>query len=117
SSKSRSAAVFGLTEYAAPHDETFISAIRPKPLCPTSWAPTDFLTSERAIPNRSQDDVIVGRRSPTDSIEGFTLDVLVLGAERHAAIVSLGDVLPEAERQLGQALVVRDAVGGRGAAK
>ena len=64
------------------------------------WAPTDFLTSERVMPNRSHDDVMVGRRSPTDSIEGFTLDVPVLGAERHAAIVSLVDVLPEADRQL-----------------
>jgi len=31
---------FGLTEFAAPHDETFISAARARNLCPASSAPT-----------------------------------------------------------------------------
>src|SRR5262249_60979711 len=54
--------------------------------------------SERIVPNRGHYDVIVGRRIATDSDEGFTLDVLVLRAEGHAAIVSPVDVLPEAHR-------------------
>src|SRR5262245_63255575 len=45
--------------------------------------------SERIVPNRGHHDVIVGRRITTDSDEGFTLDVFVLRAEGHAAIVSL----------------------------
>src|SRR5262245_31731484 len=73
--------------------------------------------SERIVPNRGEDDVVVGRRIATDSDEGFTLDVLVLRAEGHAAIVSLVDVLPEAHRHGRQAFVVRDAVGGRVAGK
>src|SRR5262249_11325141 len=36
--------------------------------------------SERIVPDRGQDDVVVGRRISTDSDEGFTLDVFVLGA-------------------------------------
>jgi len=42
------------------------------------------------------DDVVVGRRITPDSDEGLAFDVFVLGAEGHAAIVPLVDVLPEA---------------------
>src|SRR5262244_968394 len=73
--------------------------------------------SERIVPDRGQDDVVVGRRISTDSDEGFTLDVFVLGAEGHAAIGSLVGVLPEAHRHVRQGSVVRDAVGGRVAGK
>ena len=50
------------------------------------------------IVTNGHDDVIVGRRSTPDPREGFTLDLLVLDAERDAAIVSLVDVLPETRR-------------------
>src|SRR5262249_59130728 len=57
--------------------------------------------SERIVPNRGQHDVVVGRNITPDSDEGFTLDVFILGAEGHAAIISLVDVLPEARRYFG----------------
>ena len=59
------------------------------------------IRSERIVPDRGHDDVVVGRNITPDSHEGFTFDVLVLGAERHAAIISLVDVLPEARRYFG----------------
>ena len=59
------------------------------------------IRSERIVPDRGHDDVVVGRNITPDSHEGFTFDVLVLGAERHAAIISLVDILPEARRYFG----------------
>src|SRR6516162_2589061 len=57
--------------------------------------------SERIVPDRGHHDVVVGRNITPDSHEGFTFDVLVLGAEGHAAIISLVDILPEARRYFG----------------
>src|SRR5262245_21810450 len=57
--------------------------------------------SERIVPDRGHDDVVVGQNISPDSHEGFTFDVLVLGAEGHAAIISLVDILPEARRYFG----------------
>src|SRR5262249_41599655 len=51
---------------------------------------------ERIVPDRGHHDGVVGRNITPDSHEGFTFDVLVLGAEGHAAIISLVDILPEA---------------------
>jgi len=58
------------------------------------------LPSEWIVPDRGEDDVVVGRRITPDSYEGLAFDVLVLGAEGHAAVVSLVDVLPEAHRHV-----------------
>ena len=57
--------------------------------------------SEWVVTKGGHDDVIVGRRITPDSHEGFTFDVLILGADGHAAQVSLVDILPEARRYLG----------------
>src|SRR5262249_21298217 len=57
--------------------------------------------SERIVPDPGNDDVVVGRTSPPIPKKGFTFDVLVWGAEGHAAIFSLVDILPEARRYFG----------------
>src|SRR5215472_8646947 len=90
---------------------------RPPPWSRTARSNLRRRSSERIVPDRGVDDVVVGRRIAPDSDEGLAFDVFVLGAEGHAAIVSLVDVLPEAHRQVRQGSVVRDAVGGRVAGK
>src|SRR6516165_11972275 len=75
------------------------------------------LRSERIVAKRSQNNVVIGRGSTIDACEHFAFDVFVLGADGHAAVIALVDVLPKAHRHVRQAPVVRDTVGGRAAGK
>ena len=66
------------------------------------------LRSERIVAKRSQNNVVIGRGSTIDACEHFAFDVFVLGADGHAAVIALVDVLPKAHRHVRQAPVVRD---------
>src|SRR5215475_5747958 len=87
----------------SPHIKPSAAAGTKRPPPPSRSAQSNRRSdrSERVVPDRGHDDVVVGRNITPDSHEGFTFDVLVLSAEGHAAIISLVDILPEARRYFG----------------
>ena len=69
------------------------------------------------VADRRQEDVVVGSGSAADAGERFAFEIFVLRADPQATEIALVEIVPKADRELRDAPVVGNAVGGRDAGK